>query len=38
MQQVAAKRVGLDPVLTASVNSAGGVMGKTVSLQSISVV
>lgn len=37
MQQVAAKRLELDPILMASVNSAGGVMGKMISLQSISV-
>lgn len=37
LQQVTAQRLGLSPVLTASANSAGGVMGKMISLQSISV-
>ncbi len=37
LQQVTAHRLGLSPVLTASTNSAGGVMGKMISLQSISV-
>ncbi len=37
MQQIAAKKLALDPVLMASVNTAGGVMGKMISLQSISV-
>ena len=32
-----ANRLGLDPVLMASANSAGGVMGKMISLQSIAV-
>jgi L-lactate transport len=37
LQQVTAHRLGLDPVLMASANSAGGVMGKMISLQSIAV-
>ena len=37
LQQVTAHRLGLNPILTASTNSAGGVMGKMISLQSISV-
>ncbi len=37
LQQVTAHRLGLSPVLMASTNSAGGVMGKMISLQSISV-
>ncbi|HEY1216414.1 MAG TPA: L-lactate permease, partial [Bryobacteraceae bacterium] len=37
MQQIAARRLGLDAALMASVNSAGGVMGKMISLQSIAV-
>jgi L-lactate transport len=37
LQQVTANRLGLDPALMASANSAGGVMGKMISLQSISV-
>ena len=37
LQQVTANRLGLDPALMAGGNSAGGVMGKMISLQSISV-
>jgi lactate permease len=37
LQQVTAHRLGFDPALMASANSAGGVMGKMISLQSISV-
>ena len=37
LQQVTANRLRLDPVLMASANSAGGVMGKMISLQSIAV-
>lgn len=37
LQQVTAHRLGLSPVLTAGTNSAGGVMGKMISLQSIAV-
>ncbi len=37
LQQVTANRLGLDPALMASTNSAGGVMGKMISLQSIAV-
>jgi lactate permease len=37
LQVVTATRLGLDPVLMASSNSAGGVMGKMISLQSIAV-
>jgi L-lactate transport len=37
LQQVTAHRLGLNPVLTTSTNSAGGVMGKMISLQSIAV-
>jgi len=37
LQQVTAHRLGLDPALMASANSAGGVMGKMISLQSIAV-
>jgi lactate permease len=37
LQQVTANRLGLNPALMASANSAGGVMGKMISLQSISV-
>lgn len=37
LQQVTAHRLGLNPVLTAGTNSAGGVMGKMISLQSIAV-
>ena len=37
LQTVTAHRLGLSPVLMASTNSAGGVMGKMISLQSIAV-
>jgi lactate permease len=37
LQVVTANTLGLNPVLTASVNSAAGVMGKMISLQSIAV-
>jgi lactate permease len=37
LQVVTAKSLGMDPVLMASANSAGGVMGKMISLQSIAV-
>jgi L-lactate permease len=37
LQVVTANRLGLDPVLMASANSAGGVMGKMISLSSIAV-
>jgi lactate permease len=37
LQVVTAEKLGLDPVLMASSNSAGGVMGKMISLQSIAV-
>jgi lactate permease len=37
LQVVTATRLGLDPVLMASANSSGGVMGKMISLQSIAV-
>jgi lactate permease len=37
LQVVTANRLGLDPVLMAASNSAGGVMGKMISLQSIAV-
>ncbi len=37
LQQVTAGRLGFDPALLAAANSAGGVMGKMISLQSISV-
>ena len=37
LQVVTANRLGLSPVLMASANSAGGVMGKMISLQSIAV-
>lgn len=37
LQQVTANRLGLNPALMASTNSAGGVMGKMISLQSIAV-
>jgi L-lactate permease len=37
LQVVTAQRLGLSPVLMASANSAGGVMGKMISLQSIAV-
>jgi lactate permease len=35
LQQVAAGRVGLSPILTAAANSSGGVMGKMIDAQSI---
>ena len=37
LQVITANQLGLNPVLTASVNSAAGVMGKMISLQSIAV-
>ena len=37
LQVVTANTLGLNPVLTASVNSAAGVMGKMISIQSIAV-
>ncbi|HEU4620223.1 MAG TPA: L-lactate permease [Gammaproteobacteria bacterium] len=37
LQVVTATRLGLDPAITAAANSAGGVMGKMISLQSIAV-
>ena len=37
LQVVTATKLGLDPVLMAASNSAGGVMGKMISLQSIAV-
>lgn len=37
LQVVTAQRLGFDPVLIAASNSAGGVMGKMISLQTISV-
>ncbi|MEZ5353596.1 MAG: lactate permease LctP family transporter [Bryobacteraceae bacterium] len=37
LQVVTAQRLGLDPVLMASANSSGGVMGKMISLQSLAV-
>jgi lactate permease len=37
LQVVTANRLGFNPVLMASSNSAGGVMGKMISLQSIAV-
>ena len=37
LQVVTANRLGLDPVLLAATNSAGGVMGKMISLQTIAV-
>ena len=37
LQTTAAQQVGLNPVLTAAANSAGGVMGKMISVQSIAV-
>lgn len=37
LQQVTAHRLGLNPALMASANSAGGVMGKMISIQSIAV-
>jgi lactate permease len=37
LQVVTANRLGLDPVLMAATNSVGGVMGKMISLQTISI-
>ncbi len=37
LQVVTARHLGLDPILMASANSSGGVMGKMISLQSIAV-
>ena len=37
LQVVTAKHLGMNPILMASANSAGGVMGKMISLQSIAV-
>jgi lactate permease len=37
LQVVTARRLGLSPVLMASANSSGGVMGKMISVQSIAV-
>jgi lactate permease len=37
LQVVTANSLGLNPILTASVNSAAGVMGKMISVQSIAV-
>ena len=37
LQVVTARALGLNPMLTASVNSAAGVMGKMISVQSIAV-
>jgi lactate permease len=37
LQVITATQIGINPVLTASVNSAGGVMGKMISLASIAV-
>jgi L-lactate transport len=37
LQVITANRLGLDPVLMAATNSAGGVMGKMISLQTIAV-
>jgi lactate permease len=37
LQVITANTIGLNPVLTASTNAAGGVMGKMISLQSIAV-
>ena len=37
LQVITANQIGLNPVLTASVNSAAGVMGKMISVQSIAV-
>ena len=37
LQTTAARQVGLNPILTAAANSAGGVMGKMISVQSIAV-
>jgi L-lactate permease len=37
LQQVTAEQVGINPVLTVAANSAGGVVGKMISPQSIAV-
>ena len=37
LQVITANQLGLNPILTASVNSAAGVMGKMISLASIAV-
>jgi lactate permease len=37
LQLVTANRLGLDPVLMAAANGAGGVMGKMISVQTIAV-
>jgi L-lactate permease len=37
LQVVTANRLGLDPILMAGANAAGGVMGKMISLQTIAV-
>jgi L-lactate permease len=37
LQQITADHLGMNPALLASSNSAGGVMGKMISLQSIAV-
>ena len=37
LQRITSERLGLDPVLMAASNAAGGVMGKMISLQSIAV-
>ena len=37
LQMVTAERLGFNPILMASANSAGGVMGKMISLQSIAI-
>jgi lactate permease len=37
LQEVTANRLGLNPAMMAAANSAGGVMGKMISLQSIAV-
>jgi lactate permease len=37
LQVITANQIGLNPILTASVNSAAGVMGKMISLPSIAV-
>jgi lactate permease len=35
LQQVSAQQIGVSPILTASANAAGGVMGKMIDAQSI---
>src|SRR5256714_15324795 len=37
LQRITAQRLGLDPVLMAAANSAGGAMGKIIGVQSITV-